>query len=186
MSRLRAVVLSLLPFVVFGCSRAKVTDFESWCAYVHDPKQGQYDIFSMDQAAVKGGVVTVWDRIIVDNSAGVFGISPDSALRDSVMAEMRKAHVVGAWSSADTIYLGLGLVSPTELVAGKSTADVYAAKYRANMERAAELTGQERMDPQTYCLYTGLNIFFAKVVVRTTDGTSAIESEVYRKLKKYK
>ncbi len=178
--------LALVSLATVGCTSVNVSDYPSWCSYVHSPKEGEADVFSMDQEAVKAGVVAAWNKIIFENSTEVLGMDHADVERDSLMQELRRIHAVGAWSVGDTITFGLTVFPATQLNAGGSSAEVFGRQYQAGMEKAATLHGKAEMERGEYCLYEGLNVFFASIVVRTSNSTATIPSEVFERLKKYR
>jgi len=167
-----------------GCSTKEVKDFASWCQYIHDPKIGQYDVFRMDKQAVIDGVVAAWDRIIVENSAQALG-SPANIDSDSVMSELRKARVVGAWRQGDTLHFALGLIVSPIVDPSRSTAEVLAREYGSRLASVNQDRASERMDSVTYCLYSGISVFFARLDIHASDGTAAVTNATFEKLKRY-
>jgi hypothetical protein len=185
MSILRRIPLLLFAISAWGCSSVIISDYKSWCAYVHDRKKGDYDISSMDRKAVKAGIVAEWDKIVVENSAAALGVPLASISSNTVLAEMRRLHLTGVRAEGDTIVFGLAAIPPTEIAVGKTSSDVYAAQYASRMKIAQSKDAASEMDQGMYCLYTGLNLFFARVVIQTSEGSTTINGELFEKLKKF-
>ena len=179
----------VLVFVVVAggtsCSSIKINDFATWCNYVHDPRQGQYDIFSMDREAVIDDLVKTWDRILIENNASVLGISPAEVEADSVIRELRRIKMIGAWRTGDTVSFSIGLIPSPVVTADAGSAEVFAAEYNERLSAVRRDGAADQMDPVTYCLYDGLDIFFARLDVYTSDGTASVTTQTFERLKKF-
>lgn len=183
--RIYFLLLTPLCLAVLGCSTKEVKDFASWCDYIHDPKMGQYDVLSLDKEAVIDGVVSAWDRIIAENSAHVLGVPADSIATDRVMAELRKARAIGAWKAGDTLNFALTLIPSPVLDPSRTEAETMADQYRMRLSSVNHEDAKGKMDPMTYCLYSGITVYFARLDVHTSDGTASVRNEVFEQLKKY-
>jgi hypothetical protein len=171
--------------LVASCSQATVKDFDSWCSYVHDPKQGEYDVLTFDRDAVRGAVVKRWDGIIEQNAREVLASPGRDGKPDSLIIELRRLKMLGVWSVGDTIHLGVVLFPPPTLSPGESTAHALALAYRQRMDAVRAPDAKATTEAGMYCLYTGLNTFFARVDVHAADGTEAIPNELFERLKRY-
>jgi hypothetical protein len=172
-----------------ACTHREVNNYADWCAYIRSPNEDeQVDGFTFKRDSVIAGLVAAWDKILVENGAKTLGVPLDSIGTDTVVAEMRRIHMVGAWRQGDTLHLELTLIPPPITSRGRSNADVMADEYRKRMTAAAKLSAKQSMEPAMYCLYTGLNVFFARIDVRAGPGDSgraSIVSDVFAKLKAY-
>lgn len=170
--------------VLSACNQTKVNDFESWCSYTQNQQKGQIDVLSFDREPVRNAIVKKWDTILEQNAVDLLGPSK-TGKPDSVVAELRRSKMLGAWRVGDTVHFGLSLFpSPIE-TPGVSVADGLAAAYSKNLSLAGSRRGVEEMDSGMYCLYAGLNLFFARVELHASDGNASITSDAFAKLQKY-
>jgi hypothetical protein len=153
--------------------------------YIHDPDNSRYDafVFSMDTEAIIDGVVSAWDEVIVANSAQTVGATSADLDSDSLIRELRQARTMGAWKDADTLHFAL-LLTPSPIVNPRSTeASMYAEAFNARLAAARQTNAISTMESGQYCLYQGIDLFFARLSVHTTDGRSDITTEAYHRLK---
>jgi hypothetical protein len=130
-------------------------------------------------------LVAEWDPIIVENSAFAHGIPPDRVAGDTAIQNLRQLRFVGAWRQGDTIHFGLSLMPvPTEDllrrhpgVAPQAPAQLLAKEYGRRMLAARDTSALRTMDPETYCLYGGLNEFFVVVEIETLHGNAFIVAD---------
>jgi hypothetical protein len=168
-----------------GCSGVRIADFRSWCQYIHDPEGPQYDAFAfyMDTDSVIADLVSTWDRIIIENNAYVLGVPSSKTESDSVISELRRLRIVGAWQTSDTLHLAVGVVPSALLHPERSDADLFAEEYSRRLQQVREPDARRTMEAGTYCLYEGIEIFFAQLSIHAPDGVAQVSTDTYHRLK---
>ena len=171
--------------LVTGCSSVNIDSFNAWCEYVHNRTDPKYDVFafSMDRDAVINGLVAAWDTIIVTNSSPVLGVDATDAYQDSLVIELRRSGVIGASRSGDTLYFGLTVVPSPAIAPGRTIASVFEDAFSRRLSQSSTTDGPASADPIQYCLYEGIDLFFAQLSIAAADGTAKIKTDGYHKLK---
>lgn len=176
----------LLLLGLAACSSESVQSFQGWCEYVHAPTR-EHDVFSMDTDAIASGLVATWDTIVVENNAAMLDVHTSDIWTNSVVSELRDARMIGAWAEGDTIHFGLGLVLPPPFITSSmSSAEVFGSEYAARLAAGRDRPGESTMDPTTFCLYRGIETFFARLSLHTSDSDATIETEIFERVKQYR
>jgi hypothetical protein len=177
----------LLLCAIGGCDRKEIVTYGQWCDYIRDPTamSHQYDSFRLDRDSVVSGVIAAWDRIIVENNAEWLGTTRERVYDDTLVRKLRAIHFMGAFRRGDTLTFALGAMPSPIVVPGQSQAQTMADEYEKRMRLAQDPAAVTKMDGGTYCLYEGLNVFFARIDVQESDSRASIHNRLFEKLKAY-
>lgn len=175
-----------------GCRSMDVTDLASWCEHVENVARdnADYSIFSLDRQAVRESLVSEWDKILVENGAEVLGVPRDSIGTDAVIEELRDTKFVGAWATADTLHFALTIFPSPIRGSGRSDSRIFAQLYEERLIAAREADILDAEDAMSYCLSSGIDHFFAGLVIHhsSEEGSperSSIRTEVFHRLQEY-
>jgi hypothetical protein len=179
--------LAVVYNFVHGCDNRTVATYDQWCDYVHDPAalEHRYDVFTFKKDSVVDGVAAAWDRIIVENSAKGLGVHPQEIATDTLIRKLRTDHLMGAFRVGDTLHFILVFVPSSVTVPGQSQAQTMADEYERRMVAARDTSAPRTMEHGMYCLYEGLNVFFARIDIQESDSRASIQNYLYEKLKAY-